>query len=66
MIPFIFSNDWVFYSHDGTRVNISKNDLKSYADNDITEDQVKSFLYSYMTGISITDFNSPLFQTYEF
>jgi hypothetical protein len=66
MIPFIFSNGWVFYSQDGARVNITEKELRNYRDNDLTDDQIKSFLYSYLTGISFMEFNSPSFQSYEF
>ena len=64
MIPhFMFVNDWTF-SYNGKVLKVSKEDLKNYEENGLTEDDVKVIIFSYLSKQLFADFTKP--ETYEF
>ena len=56
--PFMFVNDWSL-SYNGKTLDISKEDLKNYHDNGLTDDDIKSIAYSYLSKQFFLDFEKP-------
>jgi hypothetical protein len=57
--PFMFVNDWNL-SYNGKTLNISKKDLENYHENGLTDDEIKSIAYSYLSKQAFLDFEKPL------
>lgn len=55
-MPFIFIDGNVLYSSNGTAMKLSKEDIESYEDNNLSLDEVKSMAYTYLTSVTINDF----------
>jgi hypothetical protein len=64
--PFVFNNNWQLISYSGQVLLITDSDLKSYEQNDMSESEIKSVAYSYLTSIMMTDFTKIETQHYEF
>ena len=56
--PFMFVNDWSL-SYNGRSLNISKKDLENYYENGLTDDEIKSIAYSYLSKQAFLDFEKP-------
>jgi len=65
-IPFVFIDDWKIISHTGDYLIMNPDDIKNYYENGLTDSQIKSILYLYLTSVSLSDLQKPTFQTYEF
>lgn len=66
LIPFIFVDNWNIISHLGETLTISLDDLENYRENNLSDSQIKSMAYSYLTTIPISDLQKTSFQIYEF
>jgi hypothetical protein len=66
MKPFVFIDGWRFFSSNGTYMNISEKDLINYEENGLTDDEIKSISYSYLTSDNLYDFSNIGIQSYEF
>lgn len=60
----MFANDWNL-SYNGKTLNISKEDLDSYYENGLTDDEIKSIAFSYLSKQVFLNFDKPTEQ-YEF
>lgn len=47
--PFIFVDGWTFYSNNGNKTKIFKKDLKEAKKKGMTQDEIKSMAYQYLT-----------------
>lgn len=65
-LPFIFVNNWEMISYNGQSFTITKEELTHYRDNEISDDEIKSLSYSYLTSLEFNDFTTIPNQTYEF
>lgn len=65
-VPFVFVDGWNIVSYLGEQLIISEMDIKNYKDNGLTESEIKSMAYSYLTSIPLSDLNKINFQSYEF
>lgn len=63
---FIFVDGWRLFSSDGNYMKIRKNDLDNYRENGLTDEDIKSMAFSYLTGVAFSDFSNIIYQTYEF
>ena len=63
---FVFVNGWQIISHTGQSFTLSNKELSHYRDNGISDDEIKSLSYSYLTTLEFNDFTTIPFQTYEF
>jgi hypothetical protein len=57
--PFMFVNDWNL-SYNGKTLNISKEDLDNYRGHGLTDDEIKSMAFSYLSKQVFFDFEKPL------
>jgi hypothetical protein len=57
--PFMFVNDWSL-SYNGKTLNISNEDLENYRENGMTDDEIKSIAFSYLSKQSFFDFEKPV------
>lgn len=64
--PFVFNNNWQLISYSGQVLLVTKSDLENYKENDMSESEVKSVAYSYLTSVMMTDFTKIETQNYEF
>ena len=55
-MPFIFIDGNVLYSSNGSAMKLSKEDIVSYEENNLSLDEVKSMAYTYLTSVTINDF----------
>jgi hypothetical protein len=65
-IPFVFVDDWTIISYLGEHIIITKDDLKNYYENGLSDEEIKAMSYSYLTSTPITDLQKPMFQSHEF
>lgn len=65
-IPFIFVDGWRIFSDTGYFVKINDKDLENYKENGLSDDEIKSLVYTYLTNINVMDFSTTLNQSYEF
>lgn len=65
-VPFVFVDDWNIISYLGETLSISDDDLENYYENDLSDSEIKSMVYSYLTSTSIQVLQKPTFQKYEF
>lgn len=65
-IPFIFVDGWRIFSDTGHFVKINDKDLENYKENGLSDDEIKSLVYTYLTNINVMDFSTTLNQSYEF
>jgi hypothetical protein len=56
--PFMFVNDWNL-SYNGKTLNISQKDLENYYENGLTDDEIKSIAFSYLSRQAFFDFEKP-------
>ena len=56
MQDFIFADDLTFYCSNGRSMVFSKSDIKSYADDGIDMDEIKTLSYSYLTNTKFNTF----------
>jgi hypothetical protein len=56
--PFMFVNDWNL-SYNGKTLNISKKDLDNYYENGLTDEEIKSMAFSYLSKQLFFDFEKP-------
>jgi hypothetical protein len=54
---FIFVDGWRFFSSKGNYLYITEEDLKNYAENGLTIDEIKSISFSYLTSQNLFDFS---------
>lgn len=54
---FIFVDGWRFFSSKGNYLTITEEDLKNYEENGLTEDEIKSISFSYLTSQNLFDFS---------
>lgn len=54
----MFVNDWNL-SYNGKTLNISKEDLDNYYENGLTEDEIKSIAFSWLSKQSFFSFDKP-------
>jgi hypothetical protein len=54
---FIFVDGWRFFSSKGNYLYITEEDLKNYAENGLTMDEIKSISFSYLTSKNLFDFS---------
>lgn len=67
MIPdFVFVDGWRLFSSDGNYMKIRESDLIDYYENGLTDDDIKSMAFSYLTGAPFNDFSNIIYQSYEF
>jgi len=57
--PFMFVNDWSL-SYNGKTLNISSEDLENYRENGMTDDEIKSVAFSYLSKQAFFDFEKPV------
>lgn len=57
--PFMFVDDWSL-SYNGKSINISKKDLENYRENGLSDDEIKSIAYSYLSKQAFFDFEKPM------
>lgn len=65
-VPFVFVDDWNIISYLGETLSISDDDLENYYENDLSDSEIKSMVYSYLTSTSIQVLQKSTFQKYEF
>lgn len=63
---FIFVDGWRLYSSKGNYLYITEDDLKSYEENGLSIDEIKSISYSYLTSDNFYDFSNGNNSYYEF
>ena len=56
--PFMFVNDWNL-SYNGKTLNISDKDLENYRENGLSDDEIKSIAFSYLSKQIFFDFEKP-------
>jgi hypothetical protein len=56
--PFMFVNDWSL-SYNGKTLNISKQDLENYYENGLTDDEIKSMAFSWLSKQIFFSFDPP-------
>jgi len=57
--PFMFADGWNL-SYNGKTLNISKEDLDNYRGHGLTDDEIKSMAFSYLSKQVFFDFEKPL------
>ncbi len=62
--PFMFVNGWNL-SYNGKTLNISEEDLKNYHENGLSDDEIKSIAFSYLSKQIFFDFEKPSLVSYE-
>ena len=60
----MFVNDWNL-SYQGKTLNISKEDLENYHENGLTDEEIKSIAFSYLSKQAFFDFEKPFGNTDE-
>ena len=63
--PFMFVNDWSL-SYNGKTLNISKEDLENYRENGLSDEEIKSIAFSYLSKQAFFDFEKPIGSDDEF
>lgn len=58
-LPFMFVDDWSL-SYNGKTLNISQKDLDNYRENGMTDDEIKSIAFSYLSKQAFFDFEKPI------
>lgn len=58
--PFMFVNDWNL-SYNGKTLNISKEDLENYRENGLTDEEIKSIAFSWLSKQAFFNFDKPGF-----
>lgn len=61
----MFVDDWNL-SYNGKTLNISKEDLKNYYENGLTDEEIKSMAFSYLSKQIFFDLEKPYTSTNEF
>ena len=64
--PFIFVNNWEMVSNTGRSFQITEEELSQYRDNELSDDEIKTLSYSYLTSLEFNDFTTIPYQSYEF
>lgn len=54
----MFVNDWNL-SYNGKTLNISKDDLENYRENGLTDEEIKSMAFSYLSKQVFFDLEKP-------
>lgn len=62
--PFMFVNGWNL-SYNGKTLNISEEDLENYRDNGLSDEEIKSIAFSYLSKQIFFDFEKPSLVSYE-
>jgi hypothetical protein len=57
--PFMFVNDWSL-SYNGKTLNISEKDLENYRENGLSDEEIKSIAFSYLSKQVFFDFEKPV------
>jgi hypothetical protein len=55
----MFVDDWNL-SYNGKTLRISQDDLKNYRENGLTDDEIKSMAFSYLSKQLFFDFEKPV------
>lgn len=63
-LPFMFVNDWNL-SYNGKTLNISREDLNNYRENGLTDEEIKSIAFSWLSKQAFFDFEKPIGNTDE-
>lgn len=53
---FVFVDGWHLYSSTGKKLYITDEDLKNYEENGLTEEEIKSISFSYLTSQNLFNF----------
>lgn len=61
----MFVNDWNL-SYNGKTLNISKEDLENYRENGLTDEEIKSIAFSWLSKQVFFNFDKPTFNEDEF
>ncbi len=62
--PFMFVNGWNL-SYNGKTLNISEEDLENYRENGLSDEEIKSIAFSYLSKQIFFDFEKPSLVSYE-
>lgn len=57
--PFMFANDWNL-SYNGKILNISKEDLENYRENGLTDEEIKTMAFSWLSKQAFFNFDKPV------
>jgi len=60
----MFVNDWNL-SYNGKTLNISREDLNNYRENGLTDEEIKSIAFSWLSKQAFFDFEKPIGNTDE-
>lgn len=63
---FIFVDGWRFFSSKGNYLYVTEEDLKNYEENGLTEDEIKSSAFVYLTSHDLFNFSATQTKNYEF
>lgn len=61
----MFVNDWNL-SYNGKTLNISKEDLENYRENGLTDEEIKSIAFSWLSKQAFFNFDNPVGSEDEF
>ena len=56
--PFMFVNDWNL-SYNGKTLNILKEDLENYHENGLTDEEIKTMAFSWLSNQLFFSFDKP-------
>lgn len=62
---FIFVDGWRFFSSKGNYLYVTEEDLKNYEENGLTEDEIKSSAFTYLTSYDFFNFSATSDTHYE-
>lgn len=65
-LPFVFVDNWKLYSSNGKSLYISDADLENYYENGLTDEEIKSISFSYLTSQNLFNFETIDFIENEF
>jgi hypothetical protein len=54
---FIFVDGWRFFSSKGNYLYVTPEDLENYKENGLSEDEIKSISFSYLTSQDLFNFS---------
>lgn len=57
-MSFIFVDGWRFFSSKGNYIYVTESDLLNYKENGLTEEEIKTSCYTYLTSDNFFDFSN--------
>lgn len=63
--PFMFVNDWNL-SYNGKTLNITKEDLQNYYENGLSDEEIKSMAFSWLSKQAFFSLDKPNYNEDEF